>query len=327
VVLLLAPVLEPQFITFAVARHLARRGRTGAAGPAAVLSAGYWRMVLAGAGIYVGTEWAFPKLFTETLGHGLYPSALMRQAADIGGVPGLTFVLMIANECVLATLLAIFQPTVPMRSPGNSLPGGNLRQALVPLACAGALVLGLLAYGAVRIRQFSGDGPGGGAVTAGVVQADISQYGRLAAEMGTFDAVRMILDAHFALSAQALEGGDLDLLVWPETVYPTTFGAPKSEEGAAFDREIGAFVSRSGVPLVFGAYDAEGGEEFNAALFLEPAADGQVTFDAYRKASLFPLTERVPGVFESEWLRRWLPWLGTWKAGRGPWVLPPARGL
>jgi apolipoprotein N-acyltransferase len=25
-----------------------------------------------------------------------------------------------------------------------------------------------------------------------------------------------------------------DLIVWPETVYPTTFGAPKSEEGAEF---------------------------------------------------------------------------------------------
>ena len=71
-----------------------------------------------------------------------------------------------------------------------------------------------------------------------MVQADISHYDRLRAEVGTFQAVRTIVDAHFALSAEALRRADLDFLVWPETVYPTTFGAPKSEDGAAFDRAV-----------------------------------------------------------------------------------------
>ena len=48
------------------------------------------------------------------------------------------------------------------------------------------------------------------------------------------------------------------LIVWPETVYPTTFGAPKSQDGAALDREIARFVVRTGRPLVFGSYDADG---------------------------------------------------------------------
>ena len=144
----------------------------------------------------------------------------------------------------------------------------------------------------------------------------------MAAELGTFEAVRRILDAHFALSNKALARATLDFLVWPETVYPTTFGSPKSEAGAAFDREIAGFVTSTGVPLVFGAYDAEAGDEFNAAIFLQPAKDNSVTFDAYRKASLFPLTERVPALFESDLIRSWLPWLGTWKPGKGPTVLP-----
>jgi apolipoprotein N-acyltransferase len=74
--------------------------------------------------------------------------------------------------------------------------------------------------------------------------------------------VRAILDARFALSDEALSRGPLDLLLWPETVYPTTFGAPKSEAGADFDREIGAFVASRAVPLVFGAYDVEDAREF-----------------------------------------------------------------
>jgi apolipoprotein N-acyltransferase len=75
------------------------------------------------------------------------------------------------------------------------------------------------------------------------------------------------------------------------------------------------------VPLVFGAYDTEDGREFNAAIFLEPEGPARTGFDVYRKASLFPLTERVPAWLDFEPVRRSLPWLGTWSPGSGPAVL------
>jgi apolipoprotein N-acyltransferase len=290
VVLLLAPLLEPQFVTFALARHLARRRGFSPV-----------RVALAGACVYVGTEWAFPKLFADTLGHGLYASAWMRQAADLAGAHGLTFVLVLANECALAAAR---------------------RRALVPALCVAASVVALLGYGAARYRQLAA-APAGRGVAVGIVQADIDQYERLAAENGTFEAVRRILAAHFALSEQAL-GRPVDLLVWPETVYPTTFGSPKSVDGAAFDREIAGFVEHSRVPLIFGAYDAEDGDEFNAAVFLEPSAGSTLAFETYRKATLFPLTERVPAALDTGVVRGWLPWMGTWKAGPGPRVVPLA---
>jgi apolipoprotein N-acyltransferase len=261
----------------------------------------------------VGTEWASPKLFGDTLGYGLYPSLWMRQAADLGGVHGLTFLLVIANECVLAVMRVAVAPASAGRA--------RVRRALVPAASVTALVLGLLGYGAARCWQLAGESGNADAVAAGVVQPDISHYERLRAQLGTFDAVRTILDVHFALSADALGRADLDLLVWPETAYPTTFGTPKSEAGAAFDREIAAFAAKAGVPLVFGAYDLEGGDEFNAAVFLEPATQGPLTFETYRKAWLFPLTERAPAVLQSDLVRAWLPWLGTWKPGGGPKVV------
>ena len=62
-------------------------------------------------------------------------------------------------------------------------------------------------------------------------------------------------------------------------------------------------------------------DEFNAAFFLQPAPNGRVTFETYRKASPFPLTERVPALLDSQTVRRWLPWLGTWKAGSGGQVV------
>jgi apolipoprotein N-acyltransferase len=55
---------------------------------------------------------------------------------------------------------------------------------------------------------------------------------------------------------------------------------------------------------VFGAYDASEGHEYNAAIFLEPDSHGDVTFDTYRKATLFPLTERVPAWIDGPRLPR-----------------------
>ena len=293
--LVLAPVLQPQLVVFALARTAARR-RGGAL-----------RGALIGGCAYVGTEWAAGKLFADTLGHGLYASAWLRQGADLAGAPGLTFALLLENECALAALRAL---------------RAGPRRALLPAACGVALLLALAAYGAWRLRQLEGVAAPAGLVRAGIVQADISHYAALRSELGSFDAVESILDAHFALSIEALRRAPLDFLVWPETVYPTTFGAPKSPEGAAFDRAIGAFARDAGVPLVFGAYDVDGGDEFNAAFFLEPARSGPLRFDTYRKALLFPLTERVPTWLDGSRLRRWLPWLGTWKPGVGPSLIP-----
>lgn len=298
----LAPVLEPQFFVFALARFaLQRRG------------AGVVRTALASALVYVGAEWASPKLFGDTLAHGLFGSAWMRQGADLAGAPGLTFVLLLANDAALAAWRAL--RAGPERV-------ARARAALAPLAVVAGVAGALAGYGVVRMAQLRAEASGPPLATVALVQGDISRYGRLAQRFGTFEATRVILDTYLALSSEALAGGHPDLVVWPETVYPTTFGTPKSEAGAAFDREIAAFVARAGVPLVFGAYDTEDGREFNAAILLEPEGPGRAGFDVYRKVRLFPLTERVPAWLDSATLRGLLPWLGTWSAGSVASVLP-----
>jgi apolipoprotein N-acyltransferase len=292
VLLLVTPVIQPQVVVWSVWRALLRR--RGVAGAA---------LVAASACAYVAADAFLPKLFADTFGHGLFPARRLRQAADLAGAHGLTLALLAGNECVAAAWRA--------------RPRG-WRGAARPLAVLAAIAGALLAYGSFRLAQ-----PASAAepLRAGLVQADISRYARLRDELGAFDAVRNILDAHFSLSAQALAAEPLDLVAWPETVYPTTFGAPKSEAGADFDREIAAFVLETGVPLVFGAYDVEGADEFNAAIFLAAGDGARVEFDAYRKASLFPLTERVPALLDAAWLRAALPWLGAWKPGPGAGVI------
>ena len=289
---LAAPLLQPQLPAFALARWWARRRGLGAV-----------RRAVAGACVWVGVEWLCPKLFGDTLGYGLWPSVWMRQGADLVGVSGLTLLLLLGNECALAAL--------------RGLVARDARAAVRPAAALAALLGALLGYGAVRDRQVATATAAAEPIRVGIVQANIVQYGRMALEQGTFGAVDTILAAHMRLSEKLLRRQPPDLLLWGETVYPTTFGTPRSAEGAAFDRAIAGFVLGTGVPLVFGAYDVEGTAEFNAAVVLEPPRGGSLEFETYRKAALFPLTERVPAWLDRPWVRRRLPWLGTWTPGRG----------
>ncbi|KQZ65533.1 apolipoprotein acyltransferase [Lysobacter sp. Root559] len=288
-----APLLQPQFIAFALVRQWAGRRY----GP--VLRA------LAAACAWVACEWLAPKLLGDTLGHGLFSSAVLRQVADLGGAAGITLLLLLVNEAVA---FAIEQR------------GRGARTLLRPLVLASVIVACMAGYGLVRRAALQAppvdDAP---TLRVAMVQASITDYERLRREMGAYAVVRHVLDTHYALSWSAIRDHDADVLLWSETVYPTSFGSPRSEDGAALDREIQGFVDAAGVPLVFGTYDRDGQGEYNAAAFLEP---GKGMLGAYRKTHPFPLTEYVPAWLDGPWLRRWLPWAGGWRPGDGARVLP-----
>jgi apolipoprotein N-acyltransferase len=189
-----------------------------------------------------------------------------------------------------------------------------------PLAIAATIVALMAGYGAVRLSMLetapdAADKP----LRVGLVQSNLVDYDRLRREIGAYAVVRQVLDTHYAMSHEAVEQHGVDALLWSETVYPTTFGHPKSEAGGELDREIQHFISAAGVPLVFGTYDIDAAGEYNAAGFLEPIP---VPLTFYRKTRLFLLTERVPGWLDGPMLRRALPWAGTWRPGDGARVFP-----
>lgn len=293
VLLLLAPVLQLQILAFALVRYWVGRHH----GP--VLRA------LAAASAWVACEWWIPKLLGDTLGHGLFASAMMRQAADLGGAAGLTLLLLLVNEALAVA--------AERRAAGP-------RAVLRPLAVGLAVLLGTAGYGMVRNAELAApSGDASPALRIAMVQANITDYERLRREQGSYAVVRHVLDTHYALSVSAIRDHGADALLWSETVYPTTFGTPRSEDGAALDREIQGFVDAMGVPLVFGTYDVDAKGEYNAAAFLEP---GKGRLGTYRKSHPFPLTEYVPRWLDGPWLRRLLPWTGSWQPGDGARVLP-----
>ncbi|HJV51295.1 MAG TPA: apolipoprotein N-acyltransferase [Noviherbaspirillum sp.] len=292
--LLAAPLLQPQFLAFALVRHAARRRH----GPVLV--------AFAGAAAWVAMEWLTFKLLGNaldyTLGYGLYPSRLLRQAADIGGAAGLTFMLLLANAGVAAAL---------------AHRGDGLRTLAKPLALAALVPLLLAGYGLARLATLPATASS--PLRMGMIQSNIVDYERQRQEKGAHAVVREVLDTHFAMAYDAVVRQRADAVLWSETVYPTTFGHPKNEAGAEFDREIVSIVNSAGVPFVFGTYDRDAAGEYNAAAFVEPGA-GLLGF--YRKTRLFPLTEYVPAWLDGPALRRWLPWTGAWQPGTGARVFP-----
>jgi apolipoprotein N-acyltransferase len=121
------------------------------------------------------------------------------------------------------------------------------------------------------------------------------------------------------MSSEAVEVHGVDALMWPESVYPTTFDNPKNEGGAELDREIFDFVDSAGVPLLFGTYDIDKQGEYIAAAFVEPERG---TLGFYRKTYPFLFTEYVPPWLDGPVLRRLMPFAGTWKLGDGARVFP-----
>jgi len=285
--LLLAPLFQPQLLAYVLLRQGLRGSRLRG---------------LAAACAWVGVEWAFPKLLGDSLGHGLYPSAWLRQAAELGGVAGLTLLLLLVNEALASAFRR--------RADG-------LRAMAPPLVVAGLLPLLLAAYGAaVLSRTPAPDAP---QLRIGLIQANIADLEQRRREQGSHAVVRELLDTHFAMSFDAIERQGADAVLWSETVYPTPFGQPKSAAGAAFDAEILATIAAADRPFVFGTYERDGDSEYNAAAFVS-GQRGLLGY--YRKTRLFPLTEQVPGWLDGPWLRRWLPWVGHWQAGDGPRLMP-----
>jgi apolipoprotein N-acyltransferase len=293
ILLLLSPLLQAQFLVFALVRHMVG------------LRYGLLLRAIAGALAWVASEWLFPKLLGGTLGHGLQPSAILRQVADLGGAAGLTFLLILVAEA-LACAIGRWQE-------------GVCRIA-VPLSLAGIVVLAMTGYGWLRLTDLSTvlaePAP---TLRVGLIQANLTNYEQRRQDVGAYAVVRESLDTHFELSRSAVELHGAEALLWSETVYPTTFGQPRSEDGAELDAEILSFVDELGVPLIFGTYDRDQDGEYNSAAVVDA---GQGLLGHYHKTHPFPLTEYVPSWLDGPIFRGLFPWAGSWTPGYGARVFP-----
>lgn len=273
--------------------------------------------LLALALLYAGTDALFPKLFRDTLGHAFHDSSAIRQVADLGGASLLTFLVMVASLAVAALFLRVFK-----REERSIWPAWAASQPALVLALA--LWAGAWGYGLQREKQVLEwmQNPRH-TFQAALIQGNIGDFDKVAAEQGVRGAARKILDTYFALSDEALTlQPKPEVVIWPETAYPSTFRTPMTSDELLRDQQVEAWTRSRKVPVLFGGYDHSAGLDYNALFFLHPEPrvgfSGSQDLSVYRKNILLVFGEYLPGGAWFPFLKNLFPMVAHFGRGVGP---------
>jgi len=271
-----------------------------------------WAMVGIPA-IWAGLEWfrggflsGFPWLFA---GHTQSPLLAVCQIADLAGVYGISFVLaMVGTLAALAILNR--KSLVKMR---------------VPAGITLAVVVLVLAYGWLRMKQTAGcvtAGPMVAAIQANYPQSNSGAKGASAEER---------LDLHLRLSRQALATGpgQVNLIVWSETMLISLNHQALDKEnkiGQKSVEDVSDFSRANNVPVLTGADYADAfpivtieGKEYwgvpkirhnSAYLFDSLGRLDDSALGRYDKNHLVPFGEYIPFRESAPFLYRLLLKLG-----------------
>jgi apolipoprotein N-acyltransferase len=231
--------------------------------------------------LWVALELARTHLFSgfpwALLGYSQYEHLVLIQVADITGVYGISFLVVLGNV-VLARITARMIPATAVSPPAP----------WITAAVAMALVLGVHAYGLWRLAllsELSTETAPQRTVRIGLVQANVDQ-----AQKWDVTFRRETIDRYKRLTTQAARNADL--VVWPEAATPFIF-----QVEADYRRELLDFVRDQGVPLLFGSPATVLDPTSNQLRLLNSAflvtGDGVVT-DRYDKIHLVPFGEYVP---------------------------------
>ncbi len=225
-----------------------------------------WPIAVAGAGPLLAVEWLHPQLFPVYAGSALVNATRWVQTADLGGP-------LLVSGMVAALNAVAFATWSWLRGQRERPVGAWLAGA--SLACAA------LVYGHVREAALEAMWAAAPALRVGVVQANL----------GLMEKRAQGLVAHRRYLAQTralLAGGDLDLVVWPETAYVRGLRRPLPISGRLVREDLD-------VPLLFGGTSVrqEGGRRVKTnSTFL--VGDDEMIRDAYDKNLLIPLAEFAP---------------------------------
>jgi apolipoprotein N-acyltransferase len=224
--------------------------------------------------LWVGLEFIRDRLFTgfgwASLGHSQYKFLPVIQIADITGVFGVSFFIVLINLVLLDTLKNFFVEDKSFKHRVMWVP-------LVSAALMSALVLG---YGGWRCRAgaYAGEKTD---ITVAVVQGNIPQQMKWIPLNWP-----EIMERYLSLSKSVLKAKP-DLIIWPETSFPGYLW--ESIHMFTDMQEAVRFWIRT--PILFGAVHQEGERYYNSAFLM--TAEGQVR-KKHDKLHLVPFGEYVP---------------------------------
>jgi apolipoprotein N-acyltransferase len=208
--------------------------------------------------VFSGFPWSL-------LGYSQYHALPVIQMADITGVYGVSFVIVLVNAAIAEFITD--------------------RKKYIGLAVALIVMVLALGYGAIRLRTPEGTGR----ITVSVVQGNIEQDKKWDPAYQT-----EVIETYQRLTQQVLNDHP-DLVIWPETATPFYFGAIKGRD-AILTEDLRRFVRSSGIHLLTGSPSFEQKPDHsyllrNSAYLLN---DTGATAALYHKFHLVPFGEYVP---------------------------------
>lgn len=220
--------------------------------------------------VWVGLEYLRNFLLSgfpwALVGYSQYLNTQIVQIADLTGVYGVSFLIILVNTLVFLWVSALRREE---------------RIPLVGTVLVIAAVGGSLVYGNARMRAPFDVGKG---LLVGVAQGNIPQDVK-------WDSAfqNKTLAIYRALSLQ-LKGGAPDLLVWPETAIPFYFPSGTVMDGAILDiaRETGAYLLVGSLSM---QREKRRVNVYNSAYLISPQ---RRIVDRYDKLHLVPFGEYVP---------------------------------
>lgn len=266
-------------------------------------------LVLAAPVVWMGLELARGHLLTGftmgSLGHAPYRWVEFLQIADFAGAYGVSAAVMFFAAAI-----------------ARMLPCDGRRATWKPLIPAALVLAMIVGYGSFRVHQDQRRPGPKVALIQGSIDTTLKADPAKQSEVGRH---------YFDLSARAVaKHSDLDLLVWPETMYrgrlveriagsPPPPGMSEDEYAAQLDQnhaQISLLARLLDVPLLLGidAIEVNGPEErhFNSALFVSRAGE---LGERYDKMHPVLFGEYVPLGATYPWLYQLTPLGGGLTAG------------
>jgi len=224
------------------------------------------------------------------LGYTQAPLASLIQVADITGVYGVSWLVVLGNTAIAAFLYRF-----------------HMKTGVIALAVC---VAGATAYGAWRVEVVKGLQSLAVPFTVGVVQGNIDQSKKWdpAFQQETLRRYqRLSMEASVRVPAP-------ELLVWPETAAPFFYGIDDK-----LTPQLNELIQQAGIPLLFGSPGALRADGEIRLLNKAYLVDGRAELKgAYAKQHLVPFGEYVPYARVLFFVHRLVHAAGDFMAGKDP---------
>jgi apolipoprotein N-acyltransferase len=258
-----------------------------------------WDVIWVSPVVWTAAEKFWPEMFPNYLGASQYQLSLLTQIADVTGILGVTFFVIYINSMIYAVSEQWF---------------AHRRLAWRQVAVFAAVVVVVLAYGAVRSHTVDRQAADAEKLTVGLVQTNRGAGGQ------HMDP-ESVLREHQEMSRTLAGAHPLDLIVWPEGVGRVNLA---SRAGQLPSDLVGDLST----PTLFGAtvqLSQDGKTRFyNSAVLAD--GTGRI-LGTYDKRVLVPFGEYIPFGDTFPWLYSWSPYSSRFWPGESEEPLLLGRHL